>query len=349
MSDSTHVIVQTLEQWAILQIQRVHNIKVTAPLIPLPGDASVRQYYRLRTPLNKSFIVVHSPLEAEKNHAFVTLAKDWLAQGVQTPVIFAVEREQGFFLLEDFGQDTLLDSLQASPNKVHSYYQQAMSLLYRIQSLNPPKDWMFERFDAAFMTREMNLFDEWVIKKLVNPQSNLWQSAAIQGVLSNIIDSALEQPTVIMHRDFHSRNLMPLPNNLGVLDFQDAVVGPITYDMVSLLRDCYIHWPQKKVYQWLNEFTQYIPLLKEVALSKRNRWFDWMGLQRHLKVAGIFIRQWLNNNNAFYLAELPRVFAYILYVTARYVELSSLHLWIKEEILPVMKAYDWWCDCSLSE
>ena len=352
MSDSFETLVQTLEQWSIAQINHTQRANAKGQLIPLPGDASARRYYRIYSQEEKSYIVVHSPPEG-KNHAFINIAQSWLTQGVRTPVVFSADLEQGFLLLEDLGLHTLLhklpDTVTTDMGDKVSPYLQAMSVLYRIQTTQPPENLTLPRFDAAFMHREMDLFTRWVVTELLQRPEKEITEAGIDLMQELLIGSALEQPQTIMHRDYHSRNLMPMQDGLGVLDFQDTVIGPVTYDIVSLLRDCYIDWPQAQVYQWLNEFASYTPLLKKVDRALLHRWFDWMGLQRHLKVAGIFVRQWLENDNDFYLQDIPRVFSYILYVCSRYSELSAFHTWLKKSILPGLELQSWWSHHRLEE
>lgn len=350
MSDSLDTLVHSLEQWSTLQLKHTQHTTARGPLTPLPGDASARRYYRLYSQENKSYIVAHAPPTHEKNQAFITIAKDWLNQGVRTPVIFAFDIDQGFLLLEDFGFHTLSDTLKSATIKRATCYQQAMSILHRIQTIAPPKQLILPRFDTDFMQREMRLFNQWVADAMLKQPLTGEQQKAIDKVFALIADTALSQPYTLMHRDYHSRNLMPMANNsLGVLDFQDAVTGPATYDIASLLRDCYIDWPQSQVYQWLDEFSNYTPILKSTPKEQLYRWFDWMGLQRHLKVAGIFIRQWLDKGNTFYLQDLPRVFSYILYVCNRYPELQALHAWVEHTILPGLEKQPWWQPHQLSE
>ena len=161
--------------------------------------------------------------------------------------------------------------------------------------------------------------------------------------------SAQAQPYVPVHRDYHSRNIMMLPDGLGLIDFQDAVLGPVTYDLVSLLRDCYIDWPQAKVYRWLDSFAGKSEHLQGVDKEQLYQWFDWMGAQRHIKVLGIFVRLWLRDGKAGYLKDIPRVFAYLNWVCGRYSSLDSAGLWLREQILPRLQKQDWWQDYRLKE
>ncbi len=343
------VLTSTLENWSATQLRYTQNTAIDGTLIPLKGDASTRRYYRIRGHNQKSYIVVYAPPETEKNQQFINIAKNWLVQGIHAPVIFSVNLEQGFMLLEDFGVHTLLDVLKQRPKKCNELYQQAMSVLHRIQIIQPATDFSLPRFDRTKMLKEMVLFDQWIATACLAMPCAGNQKKAVDLALNFVIDSALEQPYVTVHRDYHSRNIMPVKNNLGILDFQDAVTGPVTYDIVSLLRDCYIDWSVSRVYQWLSEFVSYTPSLKKVPQSTLNRWFDLMGLQRHLKAAGIFMRQWILNGNDFYLPDIPRVFSYIDYVCSLYKPLQPLKTWIEQTILPGLQAQPWWQPHTLKE
>lgn len=349
MANSLDSLTYTLEQWSAMQLLHQQNTYINGSLIPLKGDASTRHYYRIYSQNNKSYIVVHAPPQTEKNHQFINIARNWLTQGICTPVIFAFDLKQGFLLIEDFGLHTLLDMLKQQPKKYTSLYQQAMSVLHRIQTLQPPQDLSLPCFDRTAMLNETALFDTWVAEACLFTPRTGSQKTAIDHAMEFIIDSALEQPYTVVHRDYHSRNIIPVRENLGIIDFQDAVTGPITYDIVSLLRDCYIDWPVAQVYKWLHEFAGYTPSLKKIPQAILQRWFDLMGLQRHLKATGIFIRQWILNGNDFYLQDIPRVFSYIQYVCHLYNELQPLKEWIAQTILPGLKEQSWWQDHALQE
>ncbi len=350
MAESLNILLNDLAQWSALELTRTQKTTLKDSLIPLPGDASSRRYYRLISQSGKSYIVANAPPENEKNESFMAIAQDWLSQGVRTPVIFAADLKQGFLLLEDFGHDTLLDLLQKKSTEVHAYYKSAIDILHRIQTLKPPVKFQLPSFDATFMQREMHLFRQWIISALLKIQPTPELDEIINKTFTTIIEYILTQPYVIMHRDFHSRNLMPLPGrHLGVLDFQDSVKGPATYDIVSLLRDCYIDWPQTQVYQWLNQFAGQTPALHSITVNQLHQYFDWTGLQRHLKVAGIFIRQWLQNKNTFYLNDIPRVFSYIRFVCARYPELTPLNKLIEDTIMPELVQQTWWKHHQLTD
>ena len=336
-------------QWGLEALSITRNITLKKSLTLLPRDASIRSYYRLIID-NKSYIVMHAPPEYTKNRAFVSIAQYWLSKGLRTPIIFAADIEKGFLLLEDFGHYTLFDTLNEKRDQVFFYYKNAMSILHRIQTLQPSEYTPFPVFDAKVMLREMQLFRQWVIDSLLHLKFSLSFNKTIDSIFLMIVECALSQPYTLMHRDFHSKNLMTLPSNhLGLLDFQDAVKGPVTYDIVSLLRDCYLDWPQSQVYQWLDQFANQIVTLKSVSKYQLYQYFDWMGLQRHLKVSGIFIRQWLQNNNTFYLQYLPRVFEYIRYVTTRYSQLTLLNELIENKVLPRLIQQSWWQQYQLMD
>ena len=343
MTNDTEVLLSTLKQWSDVQLRRVQNTVLQGALVPMPGDASARKYYRICSQENKNYIVVHAPPQYEKNREFIAIAQSWLEQGIRTPVVFAADIKLGFLLLEDLGKNTLLTVLQQKSNEAASHYQHALSTLYRIQAINPSsQNTGLACYDAVFMRQEMNLFNEWVAGGLLGPSIGAFQKKIINTVFEDVIMCVAQQPYVVMHRDYHSKNLMSMCDGIGVLDFQDAVIGPVLYDVVSLLRDCYIDWPQTQVYAWLDEFVPHCPSIKKMTKNVYYRWFDWMGLQRHLKVAGLFMRKWIRDGNTFYLKDLPRVFSYITYVGRRYSALTPLNEWIEEVVIPVLSEQPWW-------
>ncbi len=273
-----------------------------------------------------------APPDKENTEPFIRIAHLFKSVDIQVPGIYQREIQQGFLLLEDFGDDCLLDKI--NPSNADTLYHCAFQSLYQLQShrelLNAP----LPRYDQALLQRELEIFYQWFIQQ----QLGLSISAEIkQAFNSLLIDSALEQPLVCVHRDFHSRNLMYLADDqLGLLDFQDAVIGPFSYDLVSLLRDCYIAWPEHKVKQWLSEFYQQLTADKliDCSLQQYTRWFDLMGLQRHLKAIGIFSRLNIRDQKSNYLADIPRTLNYVKLVCAKYPELSDFNQLLQTEILP---------------
>jgi N-acetylmuramate 1-kinase len=303
-------------------------------LEPLINDASFRKYFRLRLG-NLSHIVMVAPPDKENIIAFIAIAKDFARQGIYTPEILAYNLEQGFMLLSDLGNDLYLNVL--NPNTVDDLYDRALSVIYQIQVCNPkfPDNKPLNLFNEEFIRLELGIFVDWFLKKHLE----LTITDEIGGILENtfrvLINSALEQPQACVHRDYHSRNLLLLENkNVGVLDFQDAVYGPITYDAASLLRDAYIDWPKEQVHKWVMKFYDMINISHQYTEEKFVRWFDLISLQRHLKILGIFTRLNYRDDKPHYLPMISRVLNYINKTCENYVELSHFKEMLETKIQP---------------
>jgi aminoglycoside/choline kinase family phosphotransferase len=262
-----------------------------------------------------------APPEKENTEPFIRIASLFKASKVNVPEIYQQDLTQGFLLLEDFGSRCLLEHL--NNNNALDFYQNAFDSLHTLQTNTSITESRLPFYDEALLSQELDLFYDWFLEKHLN----ISIPKKIKDNLNKIlISSALEQPQVCVHRDFHSRNLMVLDDNsLGIIDFQDAVIGSITYDLVSLLRDCYIAWPEQKVYQWMTLYFQQLSQsgLLSVNLETFTRWFDLMGLQRHLKAIGIFSRLHIRDNKSAYLNDIPRTLNYVIEVCNRYPELES--------------------------
>jgi len=300
----------------------------------MSGDAGFRRYFRF-TNGSEKFIAVDSPIDKCNNTAFINVQKKLLANGIQVPKIFAVDEIAGFFCLSDLGDKLLGDELTAS--NMAARYKQAITLLPKIATTDQVG---LPCFDHAFVETELTIFIEWLLNEHLNISLTDQDQSSLTDNFNVLIQSALDQPQVSMHRDFHSRNLMCLTDDeLGVIDFQDAVVGPITYDIVSLLRDCYIKWPDKNVEEL---FSYYCTLItKELSLpnysqTQWQRWFDLMGLQRHIKASGIFSRLFHRDNKNGYLKDIPLTLSYIVDVSKKYSELKFLHDLVKDIVLPAI-------------
>jgi len=287
---------------------------------PASSDASFRRYFRV-TQAESTWIVMDAPPEFEDTTSFVEIASFLFTHGINVPQIYAQDKQQGFLLLTDFGHTPYLQQL--TPQSSDKLYQTAIDSLLAIQ-LCPSGKIDLPHYDAALLQREMELFPEWFLNKHLN----LEQPDCIDATFELLIASAAEQPQVIVHRDYHSRNLMICTDGTpGIIDFQDAVVGPITYDLVSLLRDCYISWPQTKIDQWLGYYLEQAHdkgLIADVSFEQFKRWFDLMGIQRHLKVLGIFCRLNYRDGKTNYLNDLPLTLHYVQQVSSQYPELSAL-------------------------
>ncbi|MDB2384480.1 phosphotransferase [Endozoicomonas sp.] len=319
-----------LGQWVVSKLSEERgNVPEHLPLKPIVSDASFRKYYRVMGPKG-SLIAVDAPPQTEDSVTFIRIAQQWRKQGVRVPEVHAFDLEKGFMLLEDFGDSLLHDGLLTGQED--ALYAQAMALSKQLQSLPPAE---LPLYDENLLRFELSLYPQWFLKSLLGLQLSSNEDQALNDVFDYLVDSALEQPMVTVHRDFHSRNLMLCDNGeLGVIDFQGALHGPILYDIVSLLKDCYHAWPREKVERWLMDYTSDIPELGSVNPALIVKWFDWMGLQRHLKCLGIFSRLWLRDHRASYLSDLPQTLNYVIAACKRYPELEHHGLWLEKRVLP---------------
>lgn len=292
------------------------------------ADASFRQYFRVTSKLdNKTYIVMDAPPEKEDCYPFIQVTNLIRSAGVNAPDILAVDMQQGFLLLDDLGNKPYLDHLDE--NTAEDLYIDAIDALVKMQTI----DALLPAYDAKLLQAEMDLFETWYLNRHLGVQLRKTQKAVLQTVFDSLIKNAEQQPQVFVHRDYHSRNLMITDSNSpGVIDYQDAVIGPITYDLVSLFRDCYIEWPREKVEHWLDLYLARITpdyLIDRVTLM---RWFDLMGLQRHLKVLGIFARLNYRDGKTQYLDDLPLTLKYVLDISGQYKEFRPLKKLIEEAI-----------------
>lgn len=295
------------------------------------SDASFRRYFRV-IHTQGQHIVMDAPPERENITPFIQIATFFKSAGLNVPQIYHQDLNQGFLLLEDFGSRCFCDQL--NKESATELYLSAFSSLYQLQSIPASATHHLPHYDNNLLKYELKIFYNWFLEQYLecsipeNIKKTLNQS---------LITSALAQPQVCVHRDFHSRNLMFLTENSpGIIDFQDAVTGPITYDLVSLLRDCYISWPEEKVLDWMTLYFQQITKLGLVNTNMETftRWFDLMGLQRHLKAIGIFSRLNLRDNKPAYLADIPRTLNYICYICNKYPELQEFNYFLLNTILP---------------
>jgi len=299
-------------------------------LRPASDDASFRRYFRVDTRLapaagRGSLIVMDAPPPQENCAPFVHAAEVLARSGVSVPKVVAADLPRGLLLLEDFGSTTYLSQLSAT--SAQGLYGDAIDALIRLQLATDPAS--FPPYDRERLMRELQLFPEWYVARHKGISLDAAEQAVLDAAFEAILQNTLAQPQVDVHRDFHSRNLMVLEGarNPGILDFQDAVYGPITYDLVSLLRDAYIRWEEEQVIDWT---VRYWERARKAGLPVRAdfgdfyRDFEWMGLQRHLKVLGIFARLSHRDGKDRYLADLPLVLRYVQEVAARYVTLAPL-------------------------
>ena len=295
-------------------------------LTPASADASFRRYFRIGSKNTEypTLVVMDAPPQHEPLDAFIKV--DFLLQdaGLNVPKILEKNIEDGFLLLSDLGNRTYLDALDET--SADSLYQEATHALVQMQLASKPN--VLPNYDRALLQRELDLFPEWYLKQHLQLQFSETQTAQMHQAFGLIIENNLAQEKVYVHRDFHSRNLMvTTKNNPGVLDFQDAVYGPITYDASSLWRDAYIAWPEERVIDWVIKFWEAgrkagLPMPSDFGQFYRD--FEWMGLQRHLKVLGIFARLFHRDGKDGYLKDIPLVLHYAIATANRYIELKPL-------------------------
>jgi aminoglycoside/choline kinase family phosphotransferase len=258
------------------------------------------------------------------------------AAGVHVPEILAQDQVQGFLLLSDLGSLTYLQALDDLDSADH-LYRDAITALLKMQMASRPG--VLPEYDEALLLRELHLFPEWYVTTHLKATLNANQKAGLDRVFAQIVQRSLAQPTVFVHRDYHSRNLMVATPNPGVLDFQDAVYGPITYDLVSLFKDAYIRWEEERVLDWLIRYWEQarslgLPVARDFAVFHQD--FEWMGVQRHIKVLGIFARLYHRDGKESYLRDIPLVLEYLRKACNRYRELNPLLLLLDElEVNPV--------------
>jgi len=306
-------------------------------LEPVAGDASSRRYWRVRQDAH-SYILMDAPPVAADIERFVRIAERLRSLGLNTPRIHAQEPEQGLLLLADLGTRLYLEALERE--NVDRLYGDALTALAVIQACASTAG--LPRYDGPFLHRELALFRDWLLVRQLGWELSDVENAVPASAFEFLVEHALEQPQVCVHRDFHSRNLLVTPPpSPGILDFQDAVAGPVTYDPVSLLRDCYIAWPREQVEDWARGYARlavHSGILRPKDEDRFMNWFDLMGVQRHLKASGIFARLNVRDHKPDYLADIPRTLGYVLAVAPKYPQLTALADLIRERVLPELPA-----------
>ena len=315
-----------------------------AILKPLTGDASFRRYF-ISTPDEQPYVLVDAPPEKEDNRTFVQVARSFLAAGLNVPRIFDVDYEKGFLCLSYLGDTLLWEKLDALRRQddlaeVSAVYHQAFESLLKIQRIREGSEILLPPFDGTLLLAEMNLFREWFCEGIMGLTLSSEDNELLESFFELLIESALSQPQVCVHRDFHSRNLMVQGDEgLGIIDFQDAVIGPYTYDLVSLIKDCYIIWPKAMIRQWATDYARMAKTAGMVGSIESDQFihdFDLMGLQRHLKAVGIFSRLYLRDGKNGYLGDIPRTLAYIKEVMGDYPVLEEVAIWFDKKIYPTL-------------
>jgi N-acetylmuramate 1-kinase len=286
-------------------------------------DASARSYWRVLG-AKGSAIVMDAPPGSGNLDAWLDMDARLRSAGLNAPEVLARDLEQGFLLLSDLGTRAYLAELNGAT--ADALYADALEALLTIQTRVDTQG--LPRYDEPFLVRELELMPTWFLERHLGVSVDCGEWDVIEVAFRLLVDSAIAQPQVFVHRDFHSRNLMYVPaHNPGIIDLQDAVLGPATYDLVSLLRDCYITWDETRVRAWAEAHRQRLieagGLERHVDAARWQRWFDLTGLQRHLKVLGLFCRLWYRDGKRSYLADLPRVWHYVRGVASRYPELHD--------------------------
>ena len=299
-------------------------------IAPASDDASFRRYFRIRRgEAQPSLVAMDAPPDRENCAPFVHVARLFAATGVHVPTIHAQDLEQGFLLLSDLGTTTYLDALDE--HNAGTLYEDALDALLKIQRASRPG--LLPDYGRELLERELRLFPDWYVARQLQRKLDAAQLQTLEKVFSTILRNNLAQAQVFVHRDYHSRNLMVCEPCPGILDFQDAVYGPITYDLVSLLRDAYIAWDEERVIDWAIRYWEKarateLPVARDFSDFYRD--FEWMGAQRQLKVLGIFARLSFRDGKDGYLKDQPLVMSYLRRTCGRYRELAALGRLLEE-------------------
>ncbi len=307
------------------------------------GDASHRRYFRARPTAETSWIAVDAPPHKEDSRPFVEVTRLLRAASLRAPELHAADLEQGYMLLEDFGDQLYLPRLlraqeSADGETADRLYRAAIDSLLNLQQYVDPRE--LPAYDKTELTREMSLFPDWFCRRWLQVEPNAEQMEIIDDCFEFLCGAALAQTQVAVHRDYHSRNLMlpdGEPDRPGIIDFQDAVQGACSYDPVSLLRDCYIKWDRRRLEDWIGwylEGARSRGIVVGISDARFRRDFDLMGLQRHLKVLGIFCRLAIRDHKSGFLADIPLVMEYFIEVAAEYREMGPLLSWFRRELEP---------------
>ena len=299
------------------------------------SDASFRSYYRIRSN-NDTKIIMDAPPEKEPLSPFLDITKRLSKANINVPEIFELDEDLGFILMSDLGKTKYLDKL--NDETVYCLYTDAMDTIHKMQTEVDTSN--LKNFDSKELTTEMDLFKDWFLKKHLNHNFDNEGLNNIQECFDSLVKIILEIPTTFVHRDFHSRNLMITDsNNPGVLDYQDALIGPITYDAVSLLKDCYVNWDKKLITEMLSTYYKKIKAdYNNIEFDEFSFWFDVVGLQRHFKAIGIFSRLNYRDNKITFMQDIPRTYKYVDEVVNKYTELTSVKEILNE--MDIKKIYD---------
>jgi aminoglycoside/choline kinase family phosphotransferase len=329
---------QQIKHWLTHEYGVIKSFEIAS------SDASFRGYFRVifsscvhpKLCRNTSYIIMDAPPEHENIKPFIEIANFLEKQGLNVPHIYAINEVDGFLLLGDLGTQNYLDKL--TPDNADRLYQQAMSALIKLQSIESHEQLKLANYNSELLNREMDLFEQWYVKVHLAKTLTQQQQQILESTLAYLTEQILLQPTGFVHRDYHSRNLMLVDkNNPGIIDFQDAVIGPCSYDLVSLLRDSYIAWPEHQVEKWVADFHQQLlskNLIENCNFETFMQWFDFMGMQRQIKVVGIFCRLYHRDGKENYLSDIPQTLTYLINASQKYPqfkEFTNLLLELQED------------------
>jgi aminoglycoside/choline kinase family phosphotransferase len=309
-------------------------------LAPASADASFRRYFRA-THDGETAIAMDAPPGKEDVEPYLRIAGMLAGIGVNAPRVLARNAADGFLLLTDLGSTTYLHELTGL-ERAETLYGDAIEALVRIQARGQEHAPQLPPYDERLLRFEMSLFTDWLLGRHLGLELGVREGPALAAIFDRLVANALEQPQVFVHRDYHSRNLMVCDGaNPGILDFQDAVHGALTYDLVSLLRDCYVAWPPPRVLRWALDFRQRAAAAGVPVGADETqflRWFDLMGVQRHLKASGIFARLWLRDGKPGYLPDVPRTLEYVVQACERHDDLAPLGELVDRRVLPAVRS-----------
>jgi aminoglycoside/choline kinase family phosphotransferase len=312
-----------------LQQQFPHQ---TWTLTPISGDASFRQYSRLNMN-GKQFVIMDAPPEKEPLDAFLSIQNLLKHAEITVPECYAENRQQGFLIISDFGDQLLFHTL--TPENASPSYQKAIQILLKLHNIDVNSIPWLPKFDAQHIQQELSLLTDWFLKHYLQLHLSHDEAILIQQTFDALKLALTTQPQVFIHRDYHSRNIMPLPSqHLGIIDFQDAMMGPWTYDLVSLLKDCYLRWDLKQIQSWMQYFYDHSIHAQQRRYEDFVQDFELCGLQRHLKVLGIFVRLSLRDHKHQYLQDLPLTFQYVMECLEKQPQFESFYHFMQQRVAP---------------
>jgi len=330
-------------QWLLQQLSQIYHHSFQREHISidgLTGDAGFRQYFRVTVPGGTTVIAVNAPPNLSNNLGFVSISNVLSHHRVNVPKVLSFDEQQGFMLLDDLGERQFYDVL--GQENLVAWYKKAIDELVKISGINCSKCHVeLPEYDDQFVLTELTIFVEWLVEKYLSISLTQTERQNLSDCFSVLTRNVAQQPKVFMHRDYHSRNLMVVNGDLAVIDFQDAVHGALTYDIVSLLRDCYKKLDKTVVDELLDYYFSQLQsqdttshLVGDIERVNLQRWFDLMGMQRHIKASGIFARLALRDNKFGYLKDIPLTLDYIVEVSAHYSELSWIGEFVEYSVKP---------------